>query len=585
MRLPDKPHEVHLLALCILYVLGFSIYLNSLSVPFVFDDFPNIRDNPSVRMTSLDVESVRAAVTESPAKRRPLANVSFALNHLVGGYDVKGYHLVNIFLHIANGVLVYFLALILLGAAGARESPRMMPDRRLQLAALLAGAIFIAHPLQVQAVTYIVQRMTSMATLFYLLSLLLFVLGRRRRDRSKRSALWAGAFVSWLLALGAKEIAATLPVMIVVTEYLFFRDRDKPWPGMRLWYPLVAVAAVACAALLYLGADPATTLASQYADREYGAGERMLTELRVLVYYLSLMILPLPGRLSLEHTFSVSRSLVDPATTLAAATVLAAMLYAALRCASRQPIASFCILWYLVTLSVESSFVGLELAFEHRLYLPMFGFSLMVGYLSTLTPDRHSRLAIVLGVGIVAALSTISIARNTIWQDSLRLWMDTVAKNPMSHRAHNNLGRVLIDRNRPELAAREFEQAIRIEPGYAEPYNNLGTLHARAGRLDEAVLNFAKAIEANPTYAHAYNNLGVALLDQGRARDAVMQLGRAVRIAPGYAKAHGNLAIALARLGRMRESCVHLRVAVDLDASALHSPSALDACGALSNSD
>lgn len=585
MNLPGKAYEVHLPAIIALYVLGFAVYLNSFSVPFVFDDYPNIRDNPSIRLASVDIESLRAAALESHAPRRPIANLSFALNYLAGGYDVKGYHLANIFMHVINGVLVYFLTLMLLRRAQALEDRPSAPDRRLQLAALLAAAIFIAHPVQVQAVTYIVQRMTSMATMLYLLSLLLYLLGRARRDAAGRAACWAGALVSWLLALGSKEIAATLPVMIVVTEYLFYRDPERPWPGISPAYPLIAAAATIAVTLFYLGVDPVAVITAEYTNRDFSVGERLLTELRVLVYYLSLMVLPLPGRLSLEHTFVISRTIVDPVTTLAAAIVLAAMFFAALRLARRRPIISLCIFWFLVTLSVESSFVGIELAFEHRLYLPMFAFALAVAYLVSLTRARHGAAAMVIsiamGTALIAALATASVMRNAVWQDPLRLWADAVSKNPTSYRARNNLGRVLIDRGEATPAAREFEEAIRIKPDYAEPYNNLGTLHARAGRFDQAMLHFGKAIELNPRYAQAYNNLGVALLSQGRARDAGSQLGQAVRIAPAYAKAHGNLSRALAEMGQSGESCRHLLIALHLDPALPHAPEALTKCRAI----
>ena len=113
MKLAGKPYERHLLAVILVYCLGFAVYWNSLSVPFVFDDYPNIRDNPSIRLTSLDLDALRAAAFEGYAQRRPVANLSFALNYVAGGYDVKGYHLVNVLIHVANGVLVYFIALIL----------------------------------------------------------------------------------------------------------------------------------------------------------------------------------------------------------------------------------------------------------------------------------------------------------------------------------------------------------------------------------------------------------------------------------------------------------------------------------------
>lgn len=578
MRLPVKAHEAHLLAIIVLYVLGFAVYLNTFPVPFVFDDFPNIRDNPSIRMTTLDLTSLSAAASESHALRRPVANISFALNYLVGRYDVKGYHLVNIFVHVANGILVYFITIVLLRRAIEVTHRQPASHRRLQLAALLAAGIFIVHPVQVQAVTYIVQRMTSMATMFCLLSLLLYLLGRTHRNATRRAVLLTSSLASWLLALGSKEIAATLPVIIVITEYVFYRDRDRRWPGISLWYPALALGATACVAYLYLSADPLAAITAQYADREFTMIERLLTQLRVLVFYLSLMLLPLPGRLGLEHAFTVSQSIVEPISTLVAAAVLVAMLVAALRFAQREPILSYSFLWFLITLAVESSIIGLELAFEHRLYFPMFGFALMAGYVASRVPATHATATIAGGIILVAALATITVMRNFVWQDPIRLWADTVSKNPESWRARNNLGKALLERGKLESAAREFEEAIRLEPGFAEPHNNLGAIHAQSERFEQAVSHFAAAIEANPRYAEAYNNLGVALLSQGRDRDAAMAFAFALDIAPRYARAHGNLSRALASMGKTRESCRHLRIALELDRTIPHSPEALASC-------
>jgi tetratricopeptide (TPR) repeat protein len=578
VKLAGKPYEVHLLAVIVLYVLGFAVYLNSFSVPFVFDDYPNIRDNPSIRWTAINIESLHAAVFESHAIRRPIANISFALNYLAGGYDVKGFHLVNVLIHIVNGVLVYFIALILLGRQRTLTERPSAPDRRVALAALFAAAIFIAHPLQIQAVTYIVQRMTSMATLFYLTSLLFYLLGRQREGRYGGRVYWLAALVCWWLALGSKEIAATLPVIIVLTEYFFFRDSQKTWPGIGTGYLLFAFAATAGVVAIYLSGEPGAAITEQYAGRDFTPGERLLTELRVLVFYLSLMALPYPGRLSLDHSFTISHSLTDPMTTLAAVAILVGLLFAALRLGRRHPTLSFCIMWFLVTLSIESSFIGLELAFEHRLYLPMFAFALAVAYLLSLTPTRFANLAIGMGGLFVLLLASASTLRNVTWQDPAALWADAASKSPTSHRARNNLGRVLIDQGKWEQATLQFTEAIRMKPEYAEPHNNLGILHARAGRFDQARDHFGIAIALNPQFAQAFNNLGVALLNQGLVREAALQLGHAVRVAPGYGKAHWNLSTALSRVGKPREACRHLEIALNLDSTVRDSRTALEGC-------
>ena len=370
-----------------------------------------------------------------------------------------------------------------------------------------------------------------------------------------------------MLALGSKEIAATLPLVVVVAEYVFFRDADKTWPGIHPAILLFALIASAGVVVLYLGTEPAATIAAQYAGRDLTPTERMLTELRVIVFYSSLLLFPYPGRLNLDHAFSVSHSLMDPISTLAAALILLALAFTGLALVRRQPILSFSILWFLITLSIESSFIGLDLVFEHRLYLPMFGFALALGYLFSMVPRRRLAPATTLAGLIVVVLALGTIVRNETWQDPAALWADAAAKNPSSYRAHNNLGRVLVARGQAEQAALQFSEAIRLKPDYAEAYNNLGTVHAQTGRLELAQVNFAKAIELNPRYAQAYNNLGVALLSEGRALDAARQLVTAIRLEPRYAKAHANLSDALARLGQVAAACRHLLTAIELDAA------------------
>jgi len=583
VKLFGKPYEAHLLAVIVLYLLGFAVYLNSFSVPFIFDDYPNILDNPSIRMTAVDFDNLHAAAVESHASRRPIANVSFALNYLAGGYDVKGYHLVNILIHVVNGVLVYFVCLILLNRNQALVGQRTASSRRMRLVALLAAAVFIAHPVQVQAVTYIVQRMTSMATMFYLMSLLLYLLGRQREDWPGRGAYWSAAFALWLLALHSKEIAATLPIVLVMIEYFLFRGSRKAWAGLHPGVLLFSLMASIGVVFLYLGSDPGASIAAQYTEHGITPGERLLTELRVVVFYLSLLVLPLPSRLSLEHTFAVSHGLTDPISTLIAATFLLALIITAARLCRRHPILSLCITWFLITLSIESSFIGLELAFEHRLYLPMFGFALATAYLFSLTPVRHRTIAIGFGGAMVVALAAASIARNTDWQDAAVLWADTASKNPSSYRAQNNLGRALMQQDKHEQAEHAFNEALRLNPQYPEPHNNLGSLHARAGRFDQAYAHFAAAIELNPRYAQAFNNLGVALLNQGLAQEAALQLAEALRLAPRYAKAHANLSVALLRLGEMQTACRHYRMALELDPAATLPQTVPGRCGQDSN--
>lgn len=174
---PRKYHWICVIAICLTCI---TTYSNTLNSPFVFDDIPNIKENTFIRLTDLDIQKLYDAGFRSVASNRPVANVSFALNYYYGGYDVKGYHIVNIAVHLINGILIYLLALNIF-----RQMSRMPCEEKeriritsIPLISLFAALIFVTHPIQTQSVTYMVQRMNSMAVMFYLLAMLLYIRGR-----------------------------------------------------------------------------------------------------------------------------------------------------------------------------------------------------------------------------------------------------------------------------------------------------------------------------------------------------------------------------------------------------------------------
>ena len=221
----------HLLCVSAVCIIGALIYSNSLNGPFVFDDLDEILGNESIRLTEINHHGLWAAAFDSPSPKRPFANLSFALNYYAGGYDVTGYHLTNLVVHLASGVLVYCIALLTLRQLAGPRRAETDPATSIRAAAfaVVAAGIFVAHPIQTQSVTYVVQRMSSMAAMFYFLSLLLFILGRRSKSTRLRWLVWAGSLGAWILALGTKQTAATLPIIILLYEWYFFRDlRDGP---------------------------------------------------------------------------------------------------------------------------------------------------------------------------------------------------------------------------------------------------------------------------------------------------------------------------------------------------------------------
>jgi len=611
------PYWYHLISIVVISLFCIVCYCNIMQAPFVFDDFSNIRNNPFVRVTSLGFGQLYDAAFESVLPRRPIANISFALNYYLGKYDPLGYHIVNLAVHLVNGVLVYFLALIIfrqvscIGLKGPTQATHssmpQSPNPSITLMSVFASLIFVAHPLQIQSVTYIVQRMNSMAAMFYFMSLLLYIQGRLARLRWKQLTFLGGAFLAWLLALGSKEIAATLPFVILLYEWCFLRGLSIAWVKKNLWYLLIPLTFVALFAPLALGPQPFESVLAGYVDRDFTLYQRVLTQFRVVIFYVTLLLYPHPSRLNLLHPFMTSHSLLDPITTLISLLLIASLIGTAIFVARRQRLVSFCILWFFLNLVIESSVIGLEMVFEHRLYLPMFGFALMVSHLLFYSLSKKRLWYAIIFSGICISLAMATSMRNEIWQDDEALWSDVLSKHPRSHRAHDNLGIALSQQGRVKEAMGHFLEAMRIKSDDPKTYNNMGTALLDQGRLDEAVGRFSEALEINPAYAEAHYNLGRALSRQGRLNDAIshfstalkldprevdtynelgnalVKLGyyddaadlylEAIRIEPSDVKAHGNLGVVMMGQGRLDEAVSHFSKALQIesDEAQIHS--------------
>lgn len=535
------------------------LYMPSIEGPFIFDDTPNIELNEAIRWGESHEPEFGELSFHNPNYRRPVAYVTFGLNHWLHGYDTFGYRVANLVIHLLNGLLLFGLVI----AIGKSPAMRMERKRAAQIA-LVAALLFLVHPVATQSTAYIVQRMTSLATLFYLASLLLYAQGRS--DQQRRVWLYSGSALCGLLAIGSKENAATLPISILLFEVYFYREWQWRRVKKRLAIPLAAGAAVTLAIVfLFLGDDPLSRLLSGYASRDFTLEQRLYTELRVVVYYLTLFVFPYPGRLNLDYDFPLSTSLLDPITTLVSVLALLALAAIALITARHQRLLSFAICFFLLNLIIESSFVALEIIYEHRTYLPFtFLFVAVAYYLLTGVRDRRVSLGII--AAIVAVLSFWTYQRAAIWADDVALWQDVASKSPEKARAHHNLGVALRDQSRYREAIAPLKKAIELSPDHPRARQNLADAYYNLGDYETSLLYFRQVADRQPEFAQAYLGQGNALYALNRVAASVEPYRHYIALRPTDASAHLRLGLALAETGHEDAAIKHFRYAAELDA-------------------
>jgi protein O-mannosyl-transferase len=561
----------------LLTLVGVLIYSNTLQCPFLLDDFSNIPKNPHIRIEELNLKNIITAGFRSCASSRPMANISFALNYYFHKYEVGGYHIVNIAIHILTAIFIYLFVKVTLRSPVLKDK-----YKDTNLIAFFAALLWLVHPVQAQTVTYIVQRMTSMATMFYVLSFLLYVKGRLAVFAGKRGLAWfTGCILAWMMALGSKEIAATLPAFILLYEWYFFQDLSTGWLKRNVRY-IAGVFVIFCLfGLVYLGKNPLERITGEYAHRDFTITERLLTQFRVVIYYISLLIFPHPSRLNLDHYFAVSHSLIDPVTTLLCLAVTVGFAGPAFYLAKGQRLLSFCILWFFGNLVIESSVLGLELVFEHRLYLP----SIFVSVAAVVLAYRFIKPAWVriTTLCIIAVLFGVwTYQRNSVYADAITLWQDCVNKSPRKYRPQANLGNALKDAGRITEAIEHFNKAMELKGEPSEMYNNLGNAYDKLGRIEESIQYYKKALVLNPDLAAAHYNLAAALASRGKTDEAIAEYHQALRLEPEDSDALSNLGFALAGQGNFGEAieCYKKALALEPDNVVTHGRLGLALAGA-----
>lgn len=552
-------------AVVVIVLLGIAAYSNSLRGAFVFDDDFSIADNDSIR----SLQRLRNVL--SPVEHldyyRPMLNLSLALCYWVGGLDVLPYHVLNLTIHIAAALTLFGLV---------RRSLLLGPDDGdIHVAstslALAATVLWMLHPLQTESVTYVVQRCEAMFGLFCLMSLYCVLRGAT----SSRASWWyVGAVAACALGMGSKETMAVAPLLILLYDRIFL---SASWREvLRKRWGLYA-ALVVTAGILVPMLSKSRLCQSERVTDPTTVGEYARTQFSVVVHYLRLSVWP--DRLCLDYQWPVAELTWGLLPPIACVSFLLVSVLWALR---RWPRWGFLGAWFFLVLAPTSSIIPIpDLAFEHRMYLPLaplaisvvLGFHLAARSLVKKKPYLRPLAkwaSIGLAAGLAAVLGILTYLRNEDYGSALSIYQDTVAKAPNNYRAHNNLGRALELEGRLEEAAVHFVRALEINPelenDLPETKYNIALMMIRLGRTDEAVRRLEEVLKTRGDDIETHLNLGVALSRLNRIEEAIEHYHKALGIDPRFAPAHNNLGNILLQLGRVDEAVVHYRAAVDINA-------------------
>lgn len=533
-------------ALCIA-VLGAVIYGHTLHAPWYLDDTIVIVRNPAIR----DLHGVWRDIFA----QRGLAMFSFALNYHFHGLELPGYHVVNILIHLVTTFLVYL---------NLKRVFRNQP-----VIALSAALLFLAHPLQTQSVTYIVQRMTCLSGLFFFLSLYLYVRARETLSDGKgltsfrHGLFYLLSLLSGAVAVYTKQNAAILPFCILLFDR-FFLPRPRQSIYRQLCYLLPYFAApvwMALSQFVFPVAGGKSLLAvtstvdtakevqvAHGSDFEYMLSY-LVTEFSVFWLYVRLLFLPYGQVLEYEYPFTAALLTIK---NVLAFSGMAALFVWAVSLRKRFPLASFGILWFFVALSVESTIIPMHRVFEHRLYVPMFGFVVLVPQIFDRLKRKKAKIIVI--CSLVAIYSVLTWFRNDLWSREKEFYEDQYAKVPHSPQAMMNLSKIYFGIGRDQEAEALLRKVIRIEASNEMAYVNLSKHLIRKQRLDEALRLLQQGLQANPNSSELYNGLGVLHDLQGKPEQAITALFQAIRLAPIYPESYTNLGVVYVGLKRWTEA-------------------------------
>lgn len=523
----------------LVFTLAALPYLNILPNKFVMDDLYQIEANPWIkefpRVWQAFSTNMWGFERGASNYYRPHIHVFYALVHMVSGKNPWGYHLTNILFHAGTSMLVYLISLALL-----RER---FGEKKAVLASIISALVFILHPIHTEAVAWASAISELSFSFFFFLAFYFWI-----KSEGRKPFLVLSSALVFFLSLLCKESAVMLPSVFLAYD-LIFRRKEKF---------LFRYGSLAAGLVLYLILR-VNGLGALMVSVEHGRGQVALSGWGYLMnipplfaVYIFKVLFPI--KLNAVHLFHVKR-LLEPATLLSLPVAVLyglACLYALRR--NRQEIL-FLLFFFALAILPALYIKGVcgNTWAERYLYLPSLGFSILVGYISTLFLEKENRTRTALSVLLLALLSFYAVStveRTFIWRTNKSLWRDTLKKSPNVGIVYMGYGGALFEEGRFDEAEAAFNRALQFLPGDYELFNLLGRLYAEKGLLEKSEAFLRKAVALAPSYAEAHMSLGVTYTKQGHTAEAIKEFEAARRLLPQYPAPHFNLGLAYLEMGK-----------------------------------
>lgn len=599
----------HFVAIFLFSAIGILIYSNTFQTTFQFDDYFAIVNNTTIR--KLEIPVIWDAF-----RTRFILGLSLAFNYYWSQLNTYSYHIFNLTIHILTTTSIYFLANYLFQTPYFKKKALPVSCKVLSL---FAALLFLVHPIETQAVSYIWQRGAAMTALFYISAVMFYL--KARVESSKIAYILS--LMSIILGMFTKENSATVPAAIFTCEFFFF----GPWKEQFKKRILRLVPVLLCLLVIPLSMTQANevqldllrsplhftdksedlsllekiSMITRWANpQDMPRKDYLLTQLNVVRAYVRLLFLPINQ--NLDYDFPITKTFFN-LNTLFSTFVLIFIWIGAFFVFRRSRLLLFCVIWFYLNLFIESFVPMQDVIFEHRVYLPSVGFVLAVPYYLFALLKRQ-RVVVSLFCVLIVTFSVMTYQRNKVWKSELTLWHDVVKKSPNKARPHVELGAAYGRIGNIDEVIRLNLRAIELDPYRALAYgnagygfyqkgelnkalkyyhasfkyqdylpwiaNNMSVAYRKTGRLDQAVYWSEKAVEQNPLLPSSYSNLGYHYFLKGEFERGIQVCQKGVELDPDHAPGYVTLGIMYFKLNQIERAENYFQQAIQLSPSPQH---------------